>query len=410
MGRTSKGIRYLLAGTLSVAACGGDTELVRPLPRTSAEFSVRVLPDPDDLSVAQRLGWADGIPDADVVLTPVDSSSPPDTAHTDADGVAEFGSVPSGDYIVEAHRWLTPAELAQVSPDSANGWVLGARITAPGIGTASVLAVASRRRSLVISEWSFNIPYISGLGQYDYGGFLELYNNADTTLFLDGMVIAEIAYGTQGESCALFAQFNNDPAGIWTSFFQRLPGTGSDYPLAPGQVALIATDAIDHRAVFPGTLDLQLADFEFIGQKDADNPAVPNAVDIGFEPHSNGHGLFFPFDAVAIARPFEVGDMVRGAQPNGRPAGRIAAADLLDVLTLQFNYLPALPRLCSNFVHPRFDREYSRARGYDALEEEQHSLVRRSTGLTSAGHVVLQYTRSSNLDFIRSLRTPGRYP
>ncbi len=410
MGRGFRGVRCLLAGILWTAACGGDVELVRPQPRTAAELSVRVVPDPEDAPVAQRLGWTDGIPDAEVVLTPVDSSAPPDTARTGADGVAEFGSVPSGGYYVEAHRWLTPAELAQVAPDSVSGWVVGARIKAPGVGTASVRAVASMRRSLVLSEWSFNSAFRSGLGTYQYGGYLELYNNADTTVYLDGTVIAEVAYGRQGEACTLLAHFNNDPAGIWATWFHKLPGTGSDYPLEPGQTVVVATDAIDHRPVFPGTLDLRGADFEFSGQADADNPAVLNTIDIGFEAHSNGHGLFFPFDAVAIARPLDVGGMFRGAWTDGRVAGRIAAADLLDVLTMEFNYLPALPSLCPNFVHSLFDREYSRARGYDSVEEEQHSLVRRPTGLTSGEHLVLQHTRNSQLDFIRSPRTPGRYP
>jgi hypothetical protein len=412
MGRGYRRVGLYLAAAGCISGCGGGTELVRPLPRASAELIVKVIPHSEDAGVAQQLGWSGGIPDADVVLTPADSSSPSDTARTDATGRAEFGSLPTGDYLVQVHRWLSPEERAMLAPaESVNGWVGGGRITASGTGGPHTMtALASRRQSLVINEWAFNDRWLAGFGNYPYGGYLELYNNADTTVYLDGIVIAEVVHGAVGESCTLFSKFNNDPLGVWVTWFQQLPGKGSEYPAAPGQKVRIATDAIDHRPIFPGALDLTSADFEFSGSRGADNPAVPNAIDIGFL--ARDHGLTFAGlnPVIAIAKPFSLAGMARDVWPNGYPAGRIPITDLLDVLSIGASYPPAIAVECPRLVSPAIDRDPSRVRGAASYEEYEYSLVRRSTSLSNADRSVLQHTRSSALDFVRSPRTRGGQP
>ena len=64
----------------------------------------------------------------------------------------------------------------------------------------------------------------------------------------------------------------------------RFPGSGTDYPLAPGHAALVAKEAIDHSAISPWQPDLSHADFEWpVG---VNNPDVPNLQDIGPSPLS----------------------------------------------------------------------------------------------------------------------------
>jgi len=57
---------------------------------------------------------------------------------------------------------------------------------------AQLSVPASRRKPLVISEWFFNTGRVPGVGTYSYGGYIELYNNADTTVFLDGLRVGDI--------------------------------------------------------------------------------------------------------------------------------------------------------------------------------------------------------------------------
>ncbi len=213
-------------------------------PAPPTEYRVVLRPDPEDLTAAEALGWS-GIPDAEVTLTPSDSSVPALTMRTSPEGNADFGSIPSGNYILWARRWLSEAELATPGIGDVDAWVAKANVT-PGsrAGPDTVKVPASHRRSLVISEWAFNFtfdPVLAPFG-YPFSGFLELYNNADTTAFLDGVIIGEGWWSSSDElnfPCSHSAPFRDDPEGIWSRSFQQFPGSGHDYPVAPG--AIVAT-------------------------------------------------------------------------------------------------------------------------------------------------------------------------
>lgn len=404
---------------LALAGCGGgSTDLITPPPPPPAGFQVRVQADPEDAATAQALGWAQGIPDAEIRLTLKEGGGSPRVMRTDAAGVADFGQVPAGDYSAEVQRWLTAAERGTLpASDDANGWFAINAIRVAGAGSqATVSAPASRRRSLLVSEWAFNAAYNPSVGTYLYGGFLELYNNADTTVYLDGVILAEgytHPYDIPAFPCSQVANLSNDPAGVWVGYFQHLPGSGREYALAPGAVAVIATDAIDHRPFFPNALDLRGADFEFVGDPDADNPSVPNAVDDGPRSHSGGHGLFWPKGAfvLAVAAPLDATVLPRMTEPSAQqyPQQRIPRQALLDAFSAVSSYPPPFPE-CPQLVHANIDRSPSRGRGTEEAIEYGYSLSRRATPLSSGGRPILQYTRTGAFDLIRTPRSPGRYP
>jgi hypothetical protein len=369
---------------------------------------------------AQALGWSAGIPGADVTLTPTDSSFPTRTVTSSATGVADFGEIASKNYIVEVRRWLTATETARLpAGQDVDGWVARATIPAAAGASTQTLAVpASRRRSLVISEWAFNNAGFPGIGDYPFGGFLELYNNTDTTIYLDGMVVGE-GFDSSLDAplfpCSLYAPFRNDQQGIWARFFQLMPGSGREYPLLPGRVSVIATDAIDHRSLVPGGLDLRGADFEFGGTTDADNPAVPNLTDIGRIVYPTGHGSLFG-SAVAVpfvSLPVDVSSLLVGV-PAGSSSNsgyaRFPADRILDAVSIGTKYLEGFAD-CPPLVNPRFDRAASRARGTsNEIEEYYFSISRRVTPVLSFGRRVLQHSRSGNADFVRTPKTPGTLP
>ena len=60
-------------------------------------------------------------------------------------------------------------------------------IFAPPAKQASVSLVASRRRSLVISEL---FGYTGSTVPYNWGSYLEIFNASDSTTYLDGVVLA----------------------------------------------------------------------------------------------------------------------------------------------------------------------------------------------------------------------------
>jgi len=364
---------------------------------------------------ARELGWSAGIPGAEVTVSPAnaDTAAGPPIAvlQTDGSGTATVPDLPDGNYLVEARRLLSAAEAAKLPPNEDVVGFMTHEVVERG--SVTVLTPASHRRSLVISEWSFNGEYdrANKWGDYHFGGYLELANNSDTTVYLDGLVVG-MAYAQSSNyaqvSCADAESLSNDPDGVWARQFDSLPGTGHTYPLAPGETAVIATDAIDHSALWPGALDLSGADFEFVGTADADNPAVPNTIDIGLGSDLQGHGLI-PWNGggvvVFVALPLDVAPLPRQRILNGNEYARVPRTRILDVVAL----LHPGPIICPHLVHNNFNRDPARMMSDDY--SDVITSVNRKVAYTRAdGRKILQHTRTSNTDFVRGPRTPGQLP
>ncbi|MGH7561325.1 MAG: DUF4876 domain-containing protein [Gemmatimonadales bacterium] len=406
---------------MTAMACGGGTSTVEPPPPPPpAGFRVTLVPDPEDAASAQALAWTAGIPSAEVILSPTDGSAPPRTAQSSSAGVADFGTVPGGTYYLEVYRWLSAAEAAQVPAAlGVTGWATRRQVSVPTGGASTTVQVpSSSRRSLVISEWAFN-PGWDPIAQmdYQYGGYLKLYNNADTTVYLDGIVVGEgfgLSYEYANWPCAVYTPIALDPAGIWSRFFQKFPGSGREYPLQPGGTVIVATDAIDHRPFFPKAVDLRIADFEFTGVADVDNPAVPNMVDIGVQTHPFGGNIFPGLAEVPfVSLPVDVATLAVQKNPGAlfpTDWGRIPANRILDVVSLAPNYAGSTNAECPLLITPNFDRASSRAReaGEKPIEFE-FGVQRRAAYTLPGGRKVLQHSRTGFADFIRARRSldPG---
>ena len=216
--------------------------------------------------------------------------------------------------------------------------------------------------------------------------------------------------------CSVFRPFSEDPAGVWSIEMQAFPGTGHDHPLQPGHTVVVATDAIDHRPLVPGGLDLRGADFEFVGPADVDNPAVPNMVDVGFDGLAalQGHGLYFPpLGQVAyIAQPLDYPTLMLARFPGTRDerSPRVPRDKILDVAVIRTNYDAGVPE-CARTVDAVFDRGTGfRGRGQSGNPEEAWAVARRRIPNGIGGRVVLQDSRASTADLVRSIRSPGTVP
>ncbi len=395
---------------LLLVGCGGTTDIITPPPPPPAGFTLTLVPDPEDVAAAQALGWQAGIPGLTVTMTPTDSSRPPRGFTSAAGGVVSIPDLLPGDYIVEASRWLTAAERTRLpAADDANGFVARTVVRSSGSGAERVSVPASRQKGLVISEWAFNGYYVPGQALYQLGGFLELTNNADTTVYLDGLTLAagfDLDIDVPISPCAANLQFTQDPEGVWSRFLNRFPGTGRQYPLAPGGVTVIATDAIDHRALIPGGIDLSHANFEFSGPADVDNPSAPNLIDIGLVSYSEGHGFYWQTSGSAVAilaLPLAVGDLERRHHAGSADYVRVPRAKVLDGLWVRTNYLAEYQE-CPRLVSTTIDRAGSNARSTDEAAEWNYSLSRRRA---PTGGTKLQHTRSGFVDFVRTARNPG---
>lgn len=420
-----------LAAALLVSACAGDgptgTEPPPPPPDTTgngnvqrAVLTVSVKAEATDQPVTSELGWSGGaVPQALVVLTRLGSSSS-DTVLTGSDGTARFEDLLEGNYEVTVLRLLDSSEAAGLTgPNAGVNAFGGGKVFAvsPPATTVEVPATAGRRGSLVFSELAFfEIWYPAISRTYDYNGFLEVYNNSDSTIYLDGKLVGSgwsRSVNAGPYPCTDYMDFLQDAHGIWADIIYRFPGTGTQYPLLPGRTAVLATDAIDHRQFIAEGRDLSRADFEFIGRGDVDNPAVPDLQTVG--PHVDivDHGrIFRAIDGVLfLADPVDIEALPRrraSIPPTDPEYVRIPGSALIEVAS--YLWRGGEYASCDQLVHTDFDRRTLGYQDASAFGYWELSFQRPVLGNLPNGQEILQRTRTSSRDFSKQPATPGALP
>ena len=154
-----------------------------------ARLEVRLAIAPEDTGFANQAGLS--LPGTRVRLQRLASPDAERSAVIAPNGIAQFDSLLEGTYAIGADRLLTAEETARLLPDQREATVFagGMHVTVrpPVAANATLSLVAARRGSVVISEvfaYSPGPPIFYGLGHY-----LEVYNNSDTTVFLDGLLV-----------------------------------------------------------------------------------------------------------------------------------------------------------------------------------------------------------------------------
>jgi hypothetical protein len=403
----------LIALLVIVGACGFDAEVVQVTRPVGGPAEVRLVFRADSLSeAAAMLGWGEVIPDAEVTLAPVDSlRGAPRTTRTDQDGVALFTDVESGlVYRVSVSRPFTAEEVELTRTTGVTAVDDGFTLLIDRPELEEVFApMAGRRRELVISEFYFREWRVPGVGLYEVGGFIELYNNSDTTIHLDGMYIGDASTGNLSiGACSVYAPLRNESRGLWTLRVQQIPGTGAQYPLPPGRTAVIATSAIDHTEFVDELLDLSGADFEFAGEAKPDNPAVPNMIDRSPWPNPLRNGLGFnPVQSVPfVAKALDFDALERQVFAGANAWALFPIESVLDVAV--FAWDDEQMQWCPGpMIHPSIDRKEGY---YNVSLDWLRSIRRRVAVVLPDGRAVLQHTRTSERDFFLGERAPGAIP
>jgi hypothetical protein len=404
---------------MMLPACDpGDVVLLAP-DESSGDvppFSVRVVIDTSYTALAGSLGWSAGVAGAAVRVHRMDEPYDHQYWHlatADSTGLSVFPSLISGLYEVAVRRALGSDERAKTT--DATRLTAGGRRINVSAGVESVVAVTPNRcGSLVFSEFSFARPshWETAGVVYADADYIELYNNGDSTIYLDGKYLAgawELNKDYPAWPCAQTEVVRNDPEGIWVARVFRFPGEGSDYPLLPGSETLIAKSAVDHRPVHAGLYDLRHADFEWGGS--ADNPDVPNLEFIGLRPPVYawpGWGV-----PLLLTEPVNLEALPKYVDPHsGSPWVRIPAAAVLDASVATVDWTTQnydAQRACLEDIHRSFERLAGPAAAtsdfYDGL-----SAQRRIVYVLPDGRKVLQDTDTSMEDFVKAQRSPGWIP
>ncbi|MHB1224780.1 MAG: hypothetical protein ACYC2G_12180 [Gemmatimonadaceae bacterium] len=446
--------RILAAFALAlIAGCDyGTVQLTEPAGPPTSGVTVTVRLADADRGLAAALGWAEGaVPGAEVTLWPASypddaDISPlvdaPELVRVSADdaGAAVLGDQGAGQYRLKARRILSEAEREALAE---TGWrdvvgvagIASVRVLGDGsVGVrnpgdesqpgAAVTAVPMRQGGLVLSQWSAGFLHASNTTEYEGGKYLTLYNNGDSTIYLDGVIFAtrysywELDYPLR--PCALSERYRHDEGGVWARTAMRFPGSGGEYPVLPGRGVLLAADAIDHRGKGldrDGTpsdalFDLRGADFEFLGPADVDNPAVPNMVQVARDPFTtSGHGLFArPDDVVLLWSPEQWESLPRDNDFfDNAPWTRLPTSGRVDAVVFGAMDDSGIGiAFCDYRVARVFDRERAR------LDSQGFSPVvayHRRVALTLPdGRVVLQNTRTSAQDWASAPPVPAAAP
>lgn len=115
--------------------------------------------------------------------------------------------------------------------------------------------------------------------QYLGDKYFIIYNNTFDTLYADGIVLLESKL-KQTTQIGLNPDFRSKSFTVDAMY--RIPGNGTEVPVAPGNCLLIVDNAMDHTVVNSNSFNLLNADYEWYDVStsasitDVDNPDIPN--------------------------------------------------------------------------------------------------------------------------------------
>ena len=201
----------------------------------------------------------------------------------DSSGKITFINMASSEYIVSAFKEL----------DETISYIGSEKISVTSGQESSVIVpVRLNTAGLKINEIYYAGPVNNEF--YFYDQFVELYNGGQDTVYLDGSIII------RGGNYVLAGHDTDNDGDLDYFYFDEVSGeehrcfvyafqldgdpiNGREYPVAPGEYAVIASDAIDHRGIIPTSIDLSNANYEFYNPyffRDPNDPDIPDYLNI----------------------------------------------------------------------------------------------------------------------------------
>jgi len=247
--------------------------------------------------------------------------------------------------------------------------------------------------------------------------YFVLFNNAADTLSADGLILIEADLNSVQKYDLGDHDFRDKYFAVDAMY--RIPGDGNTYRVAPGQMILIADNAMNHTAANANSFDLSTADFEWYdvsssaGATDVDNPDVTNLDKLYcytqtiWVPHNQGHKSFglarfpegvteeayFATDSLYVKYDYEVLTSA-GTFSQSRKSYMIPNEWIVDMVNMApsetFQWLTSSDKLDAGYA-------YVAPTGSDVTRFGK--AVRRKTKVTLNGVRTLQDTNNSSDDF-----------
>ena len=443
-----KKILLLLTAVVALSSCNKDDDFGAGGSLQPVNFTVNLKYD------TQTFG-GDAVKSGSVSLTNT-STGDVYTFESNASGAAIFQNLLPGTYNVTATKTLTSSEFSTTfgfAPTTDSVTFNGSQEQV--IVNANVTSTTIELKSARIGDLVIKQIYYAGShaqqGAVFRDQFIEIYNNSNEVIFADGLCIGQL-YGRTTTSSASFALSNGQfdwsqsigmTSGasananyVYADYVLKIPGTGQQYPIQPGESIVIAQSALNHKAPLVDntgeplivqnpnlTVDLSTADFEaYLGdfrvslgedvyKYDIQNPAVAD-MDLAYWGRvgyaSNNKDMLFDNlgrDSFVIFRAENVASYPNFSDPSVTTIGsttkffmQIPSAVIIDGVDLQhYNPSSQRPKMLSAEVDASFI-------SCDAVYNSQ--AVMRKTKATVDGRVILEDTNNSAQDFIKVTANP----
>ena len=197
-------------------------------------------------------------------------------------GKVSFAEVLPGIYTVEVNAVVVSEGRQYVYTGSQSS------VNATDDANVTVSVTATKESALIFKEVYYSGCKI-GAGEWDTyfrDQFWEIYNNSAETVYADGLCLTALSnnYASYDFSTIYEYDIPNPEKYLFVKTVWQIPGTGTQYPIKPGESIVVAQWATDHTAESlgkSGSINLAGADFEAImGERTigsltiTDNPAI----------------------------------------------------------------------------------------------------------------------------------------
>lgn len=263
-------------------------------------------------------------------------------------------------------------------------------------------------KSLLISKIYYSGTKDNSNRNYRTDSFVEIFNNSDEVVYLDGKYLAL----TESVSPAAYLAKDN-PNFLYTRQICQFPGNGNDHPVQPGKsIVIAARSARDHTASASTSVDLSNADFEV---KDIDGtgnpevkalPVVSSSSPIKFlNLLSNGSNAIFIFETDQDI--MEWPEVFAPGKTSGERFRKVPVSVVLDGVESLVNNATTGPDVNLK----RFQDIVDAGFGYiNATSGYTNESLERKISSIEGERVVLQDSNNSTADFvIITGPTPRKY-
>lgn len=272
---------------------------------------------------------------------------------------------------------------------------------------ATVVMETSKTSALVFKEVHFNGSMTIATDDaastyYLQDTYFEVYNNGEETVYVDGVCLGNVlscnTYDFSGQAENVATGDVDDYIWIKTYVWQ-IPGSGSDYPIAPGESFIIAANAIDHTEL-ANSIDLTTAEFETLcekyinaGRTDANAINMNLACTISssglanqlFSVSTEAWALFYPSEGLRAD-----GEYLASTNYSTTYGQEILKEDVFDA----FEYMPSSKTSDSKRLPSTLDAGWASTTNYAFT-----SIYRKTSSITDDGRYIYQDTNNTTDDF-----------